>query len=388
MLPRNAQFTVSGKPMAPSKCQKCLQDGHWTYECTVAPHYSYRPSRSAILKDPSLKPELLHPPEFHPKTCEPCDELQFREIEQQEEEKKDPNIEEPKPFDINSGNLQANTESDPASQNTVQSGTSLPSRNDTYPGSVFIHQEEQESPEAHRPNHLQENNYKGHNIEGAQREAPHYKVSSGKEKNAADKMEDSKNEAGKNRSEDRYNGRSRSRDEGHYSGRAINRDQDHRNDRAKYEYRHNDRARDDSPRRKRTFEQKRTESSYVRDTGSQSDMLKRKSSYSNQVKGDFEEKNYSRFRADTLKDTNNEAFPKEDYFAHSKQKSFADQNRHPGKPTDQNSRREVLDSMPSRYQREQQNVEHAGTKGCEPLSPPSPCSSSSYLSSSSLDSDN
>lgn len=63
MLPRNALFTMSGKPLPPSKCQKCLEDGHWTYECKSQPSYSYRPSRSAILKNPSLKPELFCPPE-------------------------------------------------------------------------------------------------------------------------------------------------------------------------------------------------------------------------------------------------------------------------------------------------------------------------------------
>jgi hypothetical protein len=37
------------------KCQKCLQIGHWTYECKGKAVYKKRPSRTQQLADPSLK---------------------------------------------------------------------------------------------------------------------------------------------------------------------------------------------------------------------------------------------------------------------------------------------------------------------------------------------
>eukprot|EP01070_Trichotokara_eunicae_P009819 Trichotokara_eunicae@DN6183_c0_g1_i1.p2 len=38
------------------KCQKCYQKGHWTYECKGKQVYLTRPSRTDMLKNPSLKP--------------------------------------------------------------------------------------------------------------------------------------------------------------------------------------------------------------------------------------------------------------------------------------------------------------------------------------------
>jgi hypothetical protein len=32
------------------QCQKCLEKGHWTYECTGKRKYSERPSRTKLLK--------------------------------------------------------------------------------------------------------------------------------------------------------------------------------------------------------------------------------------------------------------------------------------------------------------------------------------------------
>lgn len=45
-----------------AKCQKCLQQGHWTADCTNERIYKSRPSRTALLGNPSLKtPEqILH----------------------------------------------------------------------------------------------------------------------------------------------------------------------------------------------------------------------------------------------------------------------------------------------------------------------------------------
>lgn len=38
-----------------SQCQRCLQPGHWTYECKNEPVYISRPSRSQQLKNPKLR---------------------------------------------------------------------------------------------------------------------------------------------------------------------------------------------------------------------------------------------------------------------------------------------------------------------------------------------
>jgi hypothetical protein len=32
------------------QCQKCLEFGHWTYECTKENKYLYRPSRTMVYK--------------------------------------------------------------------------------------------------------------------------------------------------------------------------------------------------------------------------------------------------------------------------------------------------------------------------------------------------
>ena len=40
-------FTSFSAPSAENvRCQKCLEKGHWTYECTGKRKYTYRPSRT------------------------------------------------------------------------------------------------------------------------------------------------------------------------------------------------------------------------------------------------------------------------------------------------------------------------------------------------------
>ena len=41
----------SNKDAKSQKCQKCLQTGHWTYECEYERKYVYRPSRTKTLKN-------------------------------------------------------------------------------------------------------------------------------------------------------------------------------------------------------------------------------------------------------------------------------------------------------------------------------------------------
>ncbi|GAA6013157.1 hypothetical protein JCM10207_006189 [Rhodosporidiobolus poonsookiae] len=46
-------------PAPPStRCQKCNQLGHYTYECTNAREYKVRPSRTQILNNPKLRTKL------------------------------------------------------------------------------------------------------------------------------------------------------------------------------------------------------------------------------------------------------------------------------------------------------------------------------------------
>ncbi|KAK9810622.1 hypothetical protein WJX73_005255 [Symbiochloris irregularis] len=42
-------------------CQRCLQTGHWTYECPNPPAYSARPSRTEQLLNPKIRPAYLDP---------------------------------------------------------------------------------------------------------------------------------------------------------------------------------------------------------------------------------------------------------------------------------------------------------------------------------------
>ena len=48
------------------QCQKCLQFGHWTYECLNEPAYLYRPSRTQLFKNKQYTLPLVineEPPE-------------------------------------------------------------------------------------------------------------------------------------------------------------------------------------------------------------------------------------------------------------------------------------------------------------------------------------
>lgn len=51
----NRPNTVPTNPNANAKCQKCLQEGHWTFDCQNERTYKARPTRSALLANPELK---------------------------------------------------------------------------------------------------------------------------------------------------------------------------------------------------------------------------------------------------------------------------------------------------------------------------------------------
>ncbi|KAI9012693.1 zinc knuckle-domain-containing protein, partial [Phycomyces nitens] len=57
--------SYSGPRATPStRCQKCLEYGHWTYECKKERSYSSRPTRTQQLKKPLKLVEPEIPIEF------------------------------------------------------------------------------------------------------------------------------------------------------------------------------------------------------------------------------------------------------------------------------------------------------------------------------------
>ncbi|CAL5222698.1 g5100 [Coccomyxa viridis] len=68
MSGRYAKKPVTGRLGAVNAvCQKCLQKGHWTYDCKAsATVYQSRPSRTKQLMDPNYKPRFLGASELLP----------------------------------------------------------------------------------------------------------------------------------------------------------------------------------------------------------------------------------------------------------------------------------------------------------------------------------
>lgn len=59
---RPKPHTAPTDPNANARCQRCLQSGHWTFDCKNEPTYRPRPTRSALLANPTLKlPEATLP---------------------------------------------------------------------------------------------------------------------------------------------------------------------------------------------------------------------------------------------------------------------------------------------------------------------------------------
>jgi hypothetical protein len=56
--------TAASVSNANSKCQKCLQSGHWTADCPNPPTYKSRPSRTALLKNPPHNSTSQNQPEI------------------------------------------------------------------------------------------------------------------------------------------------------------------------------------------------------------------------------------------------------------------------------------------------------------------------------------
>ena len=60
-----------GQSHGTPSCQRCLQQGHWTYECKNEPAYSARPTRTQQLKNPKVR--MPHGPAGWPPRCCPRD---------------------------------------------------------------------------------------------------------------------------------------------------------------------------------------------------------------------------------------------------------------------------------------------------------------------------
>ncbi|KAF9120167.1 Zinc finger CCHC domain-containing protein 10 [Mortierella sp. 14UC] len=65
--PRYSASANSAKAPATQQCQKCLEFGHYTYECKAERVYKPRPTRTQQLKKPMKRMEVEVPEEFLPK---------------------------------------------------------------------------------------------------------------------------------------------------------------------------------------------------------------------------------------------------------------------------------------------------------------------------------
>lgn len=61
-LSQIVEFKNPGQKNYPDRrnvgCQRCLERGHWTYECKKEPKYTSRPSRTSTLEDPRLEEKI------------------------------------------------------------------------------------------------------------------------------------------------------------------------------------------------------------------------------------------------------------------------------------------------------------------------------------------
>ncbi|XP_026189840.1 suppressor protein SRP40 [Cyclospora cayetanensis] len=53
-------YRAAQKDAAKAECQKCMQYGHWTYQCRNRRVYLQRPTRTQILRNPRLKPKHVN----------------------------------------------------------------------------------------------------------------------------------------------------------------------------------------------------------------------------------------------------------------------------------------------------------------------------------------
>ncbi|OMJ95770.1 hypothetical protein SteCoe_849 [Stentor coeruleus] len=76
-------------------CQRCLQKGHWSYECPNPPAYVYRPSVRMQYLDPSLKPKISVTPPESPKQQDQSEKVAFIPSKLPEDTKKTEILDQP-----------------------------------------------------------------------------------------------------------------------------------------------------------------------------------------------------------------------------------------------------------------------------------------------------
>ncbi|KAF9347014.1 hypothetical protein BGX34_003468, partial [Mortierella sp. NVP85] len=65
--PKYSLSASRAKAPATQQCQKCLEFGHYTYDCKAERVYKPRPTRTQQLKKPIKRPQVEVPEEFLPK---------------------------------------------------------------------------------------------------------------------------------------------------------------------------------------------------------------------------------------------------------------------------------------------------------------------------------
>lgn len=65
--PKYSYSASTAKAPATQQCQKCLEYGHYTYDCKAERVYTARPTRTQQLKKPLKRHEVEVPEEFLPK---------------------------------------------------------------------------------------------------------------------------------------------------------------------------------------------------------------------------------------------------------------------------------------------------------------------------------
>ena len=371
MLPRNAQFTVSGKPMSPSKCQKCLQNGHWTYECTLTPHYSYRPSRTAILKNPSLKPELLCPPEpLSSKTPVVEDDNLSDEIEEGSID----DLKAPEYSDVFTSHLEQNIKGDIEFQ-AQDSIISSSSKQDE----IYRFESTSSNDQEHIEDYVSKSTRKDYN-RNVDFEA--FTELKPRRQSEIERVDVSRRQGNTHHKDDQYRAKSK-------------------NDSS-----HHDRELDRNHRGKRSFNEEKKKTNYD-DVEYQFDLKNRKTNMQNEGRSTREER-HNKYGEDLPSVSRTHNFRDEFFDSSTRNGGRVNVNQKSSSRNATSSRQKLSDFSDqvgysrrfgeekehhepifSSYRRERQEDDApARSQIREPLSPPSPSSSSSYLSSSSLDSDN
>eukprot|EP00884_Botryococcus_braunii_P019615 jgi/Botrbrau1/6337/Bobra.0339s0044.1 len=115
---RRAAVRKSGG--ADAICQKCLQKGHWTFECTNDRVYNARPTRTEQLFDPKKRPRFMAPSELLPGDQAPA------QIEPDKKKAKKTKIKESP-----SSSSSSSSDSEDDSSTSSSSGSSSSSSDDT-----------------------------------------------------------------------------------------------------------------------------------------------------------------------------------------------------------------------------------------------------------------